>query len=130
MYCTIAIRVLMPPILSHVVAQQRYFRLTKVREVRVPAWSILAVTFTRKAAEEMRSRVRDTLGENEASKIAMGTFHSICARILRRHGDALPTVVPGLDSSFSIFDTDDARRLMTDIFNQDGINKSEASLYV
>ncbi|CAN0368233.1 unnamed protein product, partial [Ectocarpus sp. 12 AP-2014] len=91
-----------------------------VRNVGAPAWSILAVTFTKKASEEMRARVRNTLGEDMSGQVALGTFHSICARLLRRHGDALPAVVPGLDSRFSIFDTEDSRRLLTDIIKEMG----------
>lgn len=55
----------------------------------------------------------------------MGTFHSVCARLLRRHGDALPGVVPGLDGRFSIFDTEDSRRMLTDIINENGLDPKE-----
>lgn len=61
--------------------------------------------------------MRRSMGEEVSSQVALGTFHSICGRILRRHGDALPSVVPGLDSRFSIFDTEDSRRLLTDILD-------------
>lgn len=73
----------------------------------------------------MRVRVRETLGEEQASRIALGTFHSICARMLRWHGDALPGVVPGLDGRFSIFDTDDSRRLLAEILKEEGVDSAE-----
>lgn len=73
----------------------------------------------------MRTRVQETLGEERASKVALGTFHSICARMLRWHGDALPALVPGLDRSFSVFDSDDSRRLLAEILKKEGIDTTE-----
>lgn len=93
----------------------------QVQRVGAPPWSILAVTFTRKAAEEIRTRVREALGEEASSRLALGTFHSVCARLLRWYGDALPRVVPGLDSRFSIFDIQDSRRVMADIIKENGL---------
>ena len=67
----------------------------------VAPWRILAVTFTNKAAREMRERLdRLMLGSGEA--VTMGTFHAVCARILRRHGERV-----GLDRNFTIYDQDD-----------------------
>eukprot|EP00752_Nemacystus_decipiens_P014939 g13298.t1 len=96
-----------------------------VRDVGAPAWSILAVTFTKKASEEMRIRVRNALGEDISGQVALGTFHSVCARLLRRHGDALPAVVPGLDGRFSIFDTEDSRKMLADIIKENGLDVKE-----
>ncbi|NOY98697.1 MAG: UvrD-helicase domain-containing protein [Chloroflexi bacterium] len=68
----------------------------------VPAYHILAVTFTNKAAREMEGRVIALLGDEAARGLTLGTFHATCARILRREADFLP-----FDSNFVIFDSDD-----------------------
>ncbi len=69
-------------------------------------WQILAVTFTNKAAAEMRARITALVG-HKARDVAMGTFHSLCARVLRRDGTAI-----GIDPRFSIYDTDDQTSTM------------------
>lgn len=71
-----------------------------------PAWRILAITFTNKAAGELKERLCRMLGE-EGQEVMASTFHSFCARILRREGEQL-----GYSSHFTIYDTDDSRRLM------------------
>ena len=75
----------------------------------VKPWSILAITFTNKAANEMKQRIADMLGE-EGSGITAATFHSVCTRILRREGDRL-----GFTSSFTIYDSDDSQRVIKSI---------------
>ncbi|CAM9223898.1 unnamed protein product, partial [Hapterophycus canaliculatus] len=85
-----------------------------VRNVGAPASSIFAVTFTIKASEEMRLRVRKALGARVSDQVTVGTFHGVCAKLLRRHGKALKAVVPGLTSSFKIIDTEDSHRRLTD----------------
>ncbi|MBA2489589.1 MAG: UvrD-helicase domain-containing protein, partial [Chloroflexi bacterium] len=67
----------------------------------VAPWRILAVTFTNKAAAEMRTRILALVGEG-GRNVAMGTFHSLCARVLRRDGAAI-----GIAPRFAIYDTDD-----------------------
>ena len=72
-------------------------------------WSVLAITFTNKAAGEIKERLLRTFGDEPiASSMWTGTFHSICLRILRRFGDRL-----GYRDGFSIYDTDDKKRMLT-----------------
>ncbi|GMA58525.1 hypothetical protein GCM10025858_30280 [Alicyclobacillus sacchari] len=77
-----------------------------IAEHGVPVPEILAITFTNKAAREMKERVRTLIGQR-ADDLWMGTFHSICVRILRREAEAL-----GYTSSFSILDSDDQEALI------------------
>ncbi len=72
-----------------------------------PPWAMLCITFTNKAANEMKSRLALTLGEEYASEIWAGTFHSICVRLLRKYGESI-----GYPSNFTIYDADDAKRLV------------------
>ena len=77
-----------------------------MQEKNILPWNILAITFTNKAANEMKERIAGLVGES-AKDIWMGTFHSICVRILRKHIDQI-----GYDSSFIIFDTSDQKSLI------------------
>ena len=77
-----------------------------IDEKGVLPWNILAITFTNKAANEMKERIEGLVGD-VAKDIWMGTFHSVCVRILRRFIDRI-----GFDSSFIIFDTSDQRTLI------------------
>ncbi len=74
-----------------------------------PPWSVLAITFTNKAAREIRERLEKTFEDpGVASSVWSGTFHSVCLRILRRFGDRL-----GYRDGFSVYDTDDKKRMLT-----------------
>lgn len=80
-----------------------------IDEMGVNAWNILAITFTNKAAGEMRERVDNLIGFG-ADQIWVSTFHSTCVRILRRHIDKI-----GYDNNFTIYDTDDQKTLMKEV---------------
>ena len=77
-----------------------------IGEKNVAPWSILAITFTNKAANEMKERITNLIGDM-AQDMWMGTFHSICVRILRRNIERI-----GFNSSFIIFDTSDQKTLV------------------
>lgn len=82
----------------------------------VPPWRILAVTFTNKAAGEMRSRVEALVGKESASKVWLSTFHSFCARLLRLEHEAIER-----PRDFTIIDADDATNLIRRIIKQRGL---------
>lgn len=80
-----------------------------IEEKGVAPWNICAITFTNKAAGEMRDRIRSLVGD-DADKIWAMTFHSSAVRILRRFGDRI-----GYDNNFSIYDTDDSKTVMKNV---------------
>ena len=87
---------------------------------------ILAVTFTNKAAKEMHSRVSEILGSSATGLSWLGTFHSICAKLLRKHASAV-----NLNSNFTIIDSDDQIRLVKNICKAENIDiKQLAPRYV
>ncbi len=96
-------------------------RIAHLLETGVKPWNILAITFTNKAAKEMRERVLK-LVENDAEDIWISTFHSTCVRILRREIHHID-----YDNQFSIYDSGDQEKLMREVFKQlgfDPMNKS------
>jgi DNA helicase-2/ATP-dependent DNA helicase PcrA len=79
-------------------------------------WEILAITFTNKAANELKERINKKLGEG-AESIWAGTFHSICGKILRVNAERI-----GFSSHFTIYDTDDQKRLIKNILKDNNID--------
>lgn len=98
------------------------YRIAYMLSEGVPPWRILALTFTNKAAREMKERIASLVGERRAAPLWMGTFHSIFSRILRREADAL-----GYTSSFSIYDTDDSLGVIRQIMTVRGISPQDYS---
>src|SRR5260221_10480406 len=86
-----------------------------IRDLHVPARKILAVTFTNKAAKEMRGRLQKLVGDAALADLTAGTFHAFCARLLRRDG---PEV--GLDRGFAIYDQADQRALLRQAMDDTG----------
>ena len=82
-----------------------------------PPWQIIAITFTNKAANELKERLARAVGEEKADDIWAATFHSACVRILRRDIDKL-----GYDSSFTIYDAADSERVIKDVLAELGID--------
>lgn len=88
-----------------------------------PPWSVLAITFTNKAANEMKSRLDGVFGDKSISdSIWAGTFHSVCLRILRKYGDRL-----GYRDGFSIYDTDDSKRMIIQCMRELDIDEKKLS---
>ncbi len=94
------------------------YRIAHLMASGVDSFSILALTFTNKAAREMKGRIADLVGESEAKNLWMGTFHSVFARILRQEADKL-----GYPSNFTIYDTQDSDRLIAAIIKEMGLDK-------
>nr|WP_299342141.1 UvrD-helicase domain-containing protein [Allomuricauda sp.] len=94
------------------------YRIAHLMEQGVDSFNILALTFTNKAAREMKKRIADIVGSSEAKNLWMGTFHSIFARLLRYESDKL-----GYPSNFTIYDTQDSQRLIASIIKEMGLDK-------
>jgi len=89
---------------------------------RVPGWAVLAVTFTNKAAGEMRDRVRSLVSTGPEGAPTVSTFHSFCVRLLRRDGAALTALRPGFTSQFTIYDDDDQIAVLKAVYRSVGLD--------
>lgn len=89
------------------------YRIAHLMEKRVDAFNILALTFTNKAAREMKERIARIVGQSESKNVWMGTFHSVFAKILRIEAEKL-----GYPNNFTIYDTDDSKSVIREIIKQ------------
>ena len=94
------------------------YRIAHLMQQGVDSFNILSLTFTNKAAREMKERIAGVVGVSEAKNLWMGTFHSVFARILRSEADKL-----GFPSNFTIYDTQDSVRLISSIIKEMGLDK-------
>lgn len=94
------------------------FRIAYLMSQGVDPFNILSLTFTNKAAREMKGRISEIVGDSEAKNLWMGTFHSVFAKILRIEADRL-----GYPSNFTIYDTQDSDRLISSIIKEMGLDK-------
>lgn len=94
------------------------YRIAHLMDQGVDSFNILALTFTNKAAREMKKRIATIVGSSEAKNLWMGTFHSVFAKLLRFDGDKL-----GYPSNFTIYDTQDSQRLIASIIKEMGLDK-------
>lgn len=102
------------------------YRIAYLLSKGVDAFNILSLTFTNKAAREMKERVIRLVGDNEGRNVWMGTFHAIFARILRIEGHYL-----GYPSNYSIYDSDDSKRLIRQVIKEKNLdNKVYSPSYI
>lgn len=94
------------------------YRIAYLMAQGVDSFNILALTFTNKAAREMKERIAHIVGASEAKNLWMGTFHSVFAKLLRIDGDKL-----GYPANFTIYDTQDSQRLIASIIKEMGLDK-------
>lgn len=93
------------------------YRIAHLLKTGVDAFNILSLTFTNKAAREMKERIEKIVGSSEARNLWMGTFHSVFAKILRIEAERL-----GYPSNFTIYDTDDTKSLIKTILKEQGLD--------
>ena len=91
-----------------------------IENLGIRSYQILAVTFTNKAAKEMENRLHKMLGADKASGLMLGTFHSVCVRILRREAEHI-----GLGKNFVIFDADDQLSVVKNIITAMNLNDKQ-----
>ncbi len=96
------------------------YKIAYLMQQGIEPWSILALTFTNKAAREMRERIGRLVGEQEASLLWMGTFHSIFYRILRYESESI-----GFSSHFTIYDDRDSQNLIKSIISEMGLDEKQ-----
>ena len=89
------------------------YRIAHLLNQKIPAYSILALTFTNKAAREMKERIGNLVDQQQSQSHWMGTFHSIFSKILRYEAEHL-----GFNSNFTIYDTQDSRKRLRDIIRE------------
>jgi DNA helicase-2/ATP-dependent DNA helicase PcrA len=94
------------------------YRIAYLMSLGIDSFNILALTFTNKAAKEMKGRIADIVGDGEAKNLWMGTFHSVFAKILRFEGHHL-----GFPSNFTIYDTQDSQKLLGAIIKELNLDK-------
>lgn len=94
------------------------FRIAHLMAQGVDSFNILALTFTNKAAREMKARIANIVGSSDAKNLWMGTFHSVFAKLLRIDGSKL-----GYPANFTIYDTQDSQRLLSSIIKELGLDK-------
>ncbi|WP_405397653.1 ATP-dependent helicase [Maribacter sp. Asnod2-G09] len=94
------------------------YRIAHLMAQGVDSFNILSLTFTNKAAREMKARIATIVGASEAKNLWMGTFHSVFAKLLRIDGDKL-----GYPANFTIYDTQDSQRLLASIIKEMGLDK-------
>lgn len=92
-----------------------------IKDMGVKPYNIMAITFTNKAAKEMKSRIRNMIGDTDfLGEVWVSTFHSACVRILRRFASYI-----GYGNNFTIYDTDDTKKLMKQLFKDMNINSKD-----
>ena len=98
------------------VTSKRYmhhYNFPSMRKDAVRSWNVMAITFTNKAAGELKERLRRMLGGEEGNEVFASTFHSACVRILRRWAEEI-----GYPRSFTIYDSDDSQRVMKAVYKE------------
>ena len=94
------------------------YKIAYLVQQGVKPWNILALTFTNKAAREMKQRIGNLVGNDIASRLVMGTFHSIFSRILRAEAEHI-----GFNSNYTIYDEADSRSLVKSVLKEMGLDE-------